>query len=108
MKALRVGIVGCGRMGRERASACATLGHHVALVHDADPARALELQMSCPASQLAGTFLEEEWRTLDAVFLCTPPAGREQFVRSFLRIRVPFFVEKPVGVSADGGEPIVL
>lgn len=106
MKPLRVGVIGCGRMGRERALAVIALGHQVAWLHDANLAFALELAAAVPGARVAARLRDDDWQTLDAVFLCTPPAFRTEFLHAFLRARVPFFVEKPIGVTAEGGGPI--
>jgi len=102
MKPLRVGVIGCGRMGKERALAALALGHQVAWLHDANLAYALELSTAVPGSRVAPRLHDDDWQTLDAVFLCTPPAARIEFLHAFLRARVPFFVEKPISVTADG------
>ena len=106
MKPMRVGIVGCGRMGKERARCASALGAAVALVHDADPERAAELAVAQPGCIVTANALAVVRARLDAVFICTPPSSRGPVEMEAIARGVPFFVEKPVGVSAQQVAPI--
>jgi myo-inositol 2-dehydrogenase / D-chiro-inositol 1-dehydrogenase len=96
---VRVGVIGCGRMGKERARCAAASGALIAFVADAD---------ATPAEQLAAEHTsaralrpqEVDWSTVEAVFICTPPAVRQGLAEPALRAGVAVFVEKPIGLSA--------
>src|SRR5262249_50112984 len=45
-------------------------------------------------------------RSLDALFVCTPPGLRDP-VETAIRAGVPVFVEKPLGLAADQCVPLV-
>ena len=75
MEQLRVGIIGCGRMGSERAAAVQKLGARIGWFCDPIRARAEEL-----ASRFGGTATARsedlDWHSLDGVFVCIPPSFR--------------------------------
>ncbi len=100
---MRIGIVGCGRMGIERARSSAACGAQVVAVWDEDRVRAESLAAQhngCAVTQ--GLFASG----LDAVFVCTPPSSRGSVELEAIKRRVPFFVEKPIAVTARQAEPI--
>jgi len=106
MSELRVAIVGCGRMGRERATAATHVGARVVEVCDTDAQRAMELAAvlpGCCARQDAGAL---SWPELDAVFVCSPPYTRGPVECAAIEREVPVFMEKPVGLSAAHCLPI--
>lgn len=98
MPELNVAVLGCGRMGRERARCVRALGARVSAFFDPDKERGTALAQEYGAIAVAS---QEElpWSRLDAVFFCTPPNCREQQAMAALREGVPFFAEKPVGLS---------
>jgi predicted dehydrogenase len=76
MSPLWVAIVGCWRMGREHARACAALGAEIAMLVDHDSHRAAALVALYPGSVAEVPPNPRDWRTLDAAFVCTPPGCR--------------------------------
>jgi myo-inositol 2-dehydrogenase / D-chiro-inositol 1-dehydrogenase len=98
MRELKIGICGCGRMGRERARCLAALGASVQVVFDSDAERATALAHQCGAK--AAPIDTECLQRLDAIFVCVPPGCRGGIERQCARSRIALFVEKPVGVSA--------
>jgi myo-inositol 2-dehydrogenase/D-chiro-inositol 1-dehydrogenase len=97
----RVAVVGCGRMGHERARAAAAAGADAILLFDENRSRAESLAAECagarsPASMTA--LLDEK---PDAIFICTPPFCRGPLENRAIELGIPFFVEKPIGVSAQ-------
>jgi len=97
---MRVAVVGCGRMGRERAKAASVLGVDAILLFDEDHSRAQSLAAECarasPVTDLA-TLLDGK---PDAIFICTPPFCRGPLENLAIDLGIPLFVEKPIGVSA--------
>jgi predicted dehydrogenase len=103
---LRIAIIGCGKMGREHARAVQILGARVVTVCDpiADTARALAAEHAgCTAIADVAAI---DWRAIDAIFICTPPSARGPLELAAIEAGVPFFVEKPIGISADQVAPI--
>jgi myo-inositol 2-dehydrogenase/D-chiro-inositol 1-dehydrogenase len=101
MYPLRVAVIGCGRMGGEHARASALLGASVSLLCDSEVSRAEALANKYPGSAVLKGWQEIEWASIDAVFICTPPSCRGPVELAAVRAGVPFFMEKPVGVSAE-------
>jgi myo-inositol 2-dehydrogenase / D-chiro-inositol 1-dehydrogenase len=97
---LRIAIVGCGRMGTERARAAHSLGARVAAMCDVDVARAQTLAQEFAGCRAIGDVAQLDWSAIDAVFVCTPPVARGPVERQALEVGVPLFVEKPIGRSA--------
>jgi len=102
---LRVAIVGCGRMGRERATAATALGARVVALCDPDPARVSGLASRFPGALVRDDAVDLDWLSVDAIFVCTPPFARGLVEAAALAAGVPVFVEKPVGVTACQLEP---
>jgi myo-inositol 2-dehydrogenase / D-chiro-inositol 1-dehydrogenase len=97
---MRIAVVGCGRMGRERARAAAALGVDAILLFDEDRSRAESLATDCararPLADVTALLDEQP----NAVFICTPPCCRGPLEIRASDLGIPFFVEKPIGVSA--------
>lgn len=98
MPDLNVAILGCGRMGRERARCVTALGAAITAVYDPDAERASAL-----AAQFGGMPVTSEseipWHSLGAVFFCTPPQCRDAQALAAIAAGVAFLAEKPVGLS---------
>lgn len=98
---MRVAVVGCGRMGAERANQAAQAGANVAYCADTDQERAAAL-----AARFAATPLSDarsiRWRDIQAVFVCTPPSLRA-IALDAVAAGVAVFVEKPVGLTMHDG-----
>lgn len=99
MSELRVGIVGCGRMGRERARCVRELNARLQFAFDVDLVRAREV-----AAEYGATALDHPEQCfeadVDAMFVCIAPGHRGQIEMACIDHRIPFMVEKPIGVSA--------
>jgi len=98
---MQIGIIGCGRMGNERARATVALGHQVAIVYDLDSSKAAALADAYPGTKVLRLAAEIPWDGLDAVFICTPPSFRIDYELAAIEARLPFFVEKPIAVHAS-------
>jgi myo-inositol 2-dehydrogenase / D-chiro-inositol 1-dehydrogenase len=107
MKANRIGIIGCGRAGREHARASTLLGARVALLCDRDISRAGILAGEYPGSVVLEDFRSIDWSSIDAVFVCTPPASRGPAELAAVHAGIPVMMEKPVGLSAEGCRPLL-
>ena len=107
MKANRIGIIGCGRAGREHARASTLLGARVALLCDPDISRAKTLAGEYPGSVVLDDFRNIDWSSIDAVFVCTPPAARGPAELAAVRAGIPIMLEKPVGLSAERCRPLL-
>lgn len=95
MRRLRVAVIGCGRMGRERLRAARAWGAEIAGVCDVDPLRARE----AGAPLLTGP-IELLKSGCDAVFVCTPPSQRGPYALAAIQEGAALFVEKPIGPSS--------
>ena len=95
-----VGVIGCGRMGRERARCAAASGCKVSIVFDpdSDRARTLASEFDAISASSARNCLETP---LDAVFICVPPGYRGSIETDCAALRVPLLTEKPAGLSAE-------
>lgn len=98
--ALRVAIVGCGRMGVQHARSASALGHRVVVACDVDGTRAAALAASHPACEVAMDPANIRWSEVDAAFVCTPPFARGPVEVFAAESGVPVFLEKPIGLRA--------
>jgi myo-inositol 2-dehydrogenase / D-chiro-inositol 1-dehydrogenase len=98
---LRVAIVGCGRMGTQRARAARALGAEVVLVdRNRNQAEQLAAEFS-PAARVFSADDDLDLDGVDAVFVCTPAAQRGPVELAAAAANVPVFVEKPVALSGE-------
>ncbi len=107
--ALRVGIVGMGKMGLLHASLLSTLP-------EVEVPAASEPQFSIrrfggkmlPGIHFVRTVAELRGEGLDAVYVTVPPRSHASLIRTVLeeRIAAHVFVEKPLASSAQEGEEI--
>jgi predicted dehydrogenase len=104
---MRVAVVGCGRMGRERAKAAALFGVEAVLLFDESQQRAASLASECAPSLHVTDVPALIREKPDAIFICTPPFCRGPIENRAIELGIPFFVEKPIGVSAHQIRPIL-
>ena len=98
---IRVAILGCGRMGRQRARAALSLGGRVVALCDPDLPRAHEVAALAPGSRVLPDWRDLDLASIDGVFVCTPPNARGEVEVRALEAGVAVFVEKPIGLSAS-------
>lgn len=101
---MRIGIVGCGRMGQRRARAAR--GHDIVAVADADTGRAAQLAAEFGATAVG------DWRAvvgaeLDAVFVATPHDALAPIALAAIEAGKHVFVEKPGARSAAELAPVM-
>lgn len=100
---LRVAIIGCGRMGTERANRAVEAGASIIAVAEEDAERGRSFASSRPGSAWVGKADALPWNELDAAFLCTPPSERSAAIDRAIRSSTALFMEKPVGLNAREG-----
>ena len=97
---LRIGLVGCGNMGRKHATNCSSIeGVLVVVVVDTDATKAASLGQRVTADAYNG--IEEMFAevSLDAVIVATPPRIRGEIVQLATANRLAPFVEKPIALE---------
>lgn len=96
MSALRVGVVGAGTIGRTHLKAYRDAGATPVAVTDTDPAaaEAAAADFDLTTYPDAATMFSEA--DLDAVSICTPPAGHVDAAVLALRAGIPVLCEKPM------------
>ncbi len=97
---MRVAVVGCGRMGKERARAAISFGVSTLYLLDEDAQRAESLATEHPGARCLRQTGDLFAQNLDALFICVPPYCRGRLETQAIEAGIPFFVEKPVGVAA--------
>ena len=103
MSPLNISIIGCGRMGRERARSIHALGHRIKYVFDTDSDRAKDF-----ASEYKAQMVPDARACLDRVeslFLCTPPGLRNGLDVAAISCGIPVYVEKPIAISLEQAAP---
>ena len=98
---IAVGIVGCGRMGGERARRLLQLGVAVTVLVDESLERANLLAAQIPGAVVARSIDEVDLAGLAALFICTPPGARRDAVAAAARHRIALFVEKPIATTIE-------
>lgn len=97
---MRVGIIGCGNMGRKHTSSCYRMeGVSVAAVVDVDVAKAASLGAEAEVPVYDSIDLMLANATIDAVIVATPPSVRREIVKAAATNRKATFVEKPIALD---------
>lgn len=109
MRRLRIGVWGCGRIGRLHAQNAASSAGRAELVAVADPIRKLAQAV---AGRLGARMYDSPARMLkkeklDGVVIATPtPLHREHVVLA-CEARVPMILEKPIAMTLGEADKIV-
>ena len=96
--ALRLGLAGAGRWGRNYIRTIASLGDvHLAGVASRNP--------QTPALVPPGCRIFSDWQglvdaSLDAIIVATPPASHAEIARAAILKGIPVLIEKPLALSA--------
>jgi len=102
---LRIGIVGCGLIGKKRAEAARRLGHAVALVCDPDPGRA-EALAKVSGAAVAADPAKLAAAPLDLVIVATPHDALAPLAGRMLEAGKHVLIEKPGGRHARELAPL--
>lgn len=103
---LRVGLIGCGRIGRIHLAGYQKTGVTIAAVADVNPEAAQKLasELGCAAYTSVETMLAEA--RLDAVSVATPPAMHRECTVAAARAGVPALCEKPLAESLASAQAL--
>ena len=105
MPSLHIGIVGCGLIGRKRAEAARRLGHTVAIVCDADQARA-ETLAKTHGAEPSSDFATLASAPVDLVVVATPHDALCPVAARMIAGGKHVLVEKPGGRYAREVAPL--
>ena len=97
---LRIGIVGCGLIGRRRAAVAKAAGDQVIAVADLDQARAAQVAQECGAESTCGWQRLVERQDLDAVVVSTVNGALAAITTAALDQGKHVLCEKPLGRNA--------
>lgn len=96
---LKVGLLGCGGIGKIHAEALAAIGRPLHAVADADPKRAEGFGKASGARALPG--LPALMNECDAILVCTPPGTRADQVSAAAGAGKHVFAEKPLCLTLE-------
>ena len=105
---MRVGIIGCGLIGKKRTDAVLAAGDEVVFVSDIDSDRANALSAKCEGSHVA-----DDWRAalgrddVDMIVVATSHNSLAGITQSALQAELHVLVEKPAACNRGELEPVV-
>jgi myo-inositol 2-dehydrogenase/D-chiro-inositol 1-dehydrogenase len=102
MRTLNVGIIGWGRMGKIRAEATKNCGHQLTAVLDTDGQRLAEIKEQLPKAQTCTNLEDLPVDNIEVIFICSPPCFHLSHIAFAIEHHLPFLIEKPLSVNADG------
>ncbi len=100
LQELRVGLVGCGRMGSVHADSVRAAGASLISVHDTDSAAAEEVARAHDA-RVSATATETIEAPVDAVVIASATESHADLVRAAAEAGVAVFVEKPGALNDE-------
>lgn len=99
---MRIGIIGCGKIGEAHAEAATEAGLQVATLADIDLAQAQtladEVVDATPTDDLDAVLADS---LLDAVYICVPNRWHKELAIAGLNAGKDVFLEKPMGLNAQ-------
>ena len=99
-RVLRIGVVGCGNMGRKHATNCSLMkGVSVVAVADTDVTKAAALGAQVKAAVYDSVEMMLANVPVDAVIVATPPGVRWEIVKAATSNGQAPFVEKPIALN---------
>lgn len=106
MEALRVAVIGVGRLGQAHARVYAEMpGVTLAGVYDIDTARAQEVAERCSTSPLP--HLDAACDAADAVSIVVPTTGHYEVAAQTLKHGLHTFIEKPITTSLQDADTLI-
>ena len=106
-KTLRIGIIGCGGIARFHVRSYSQLDDvQITQVYDVIPASAQKMADEVGAKAAASLEALIESGEVDAVSLCTPPAGKVPIVKALLDAGIAILSEKPLAINVDEAQQI--
>ncbi len=109
MEPLRVGVIGSGYWGPNLARNFAELPNsRLVAVADLDEARLASMQSRHPGIYVTKRYQDLFACNLDAVVVATPPATHYAIVQDCLRHNLHVLVEKPLTLSSQHAEELIL
>lgn len=104
--ALRIGVVGCGAMGRHHLRTLSGMpGCRIVAVCDTDRARATEAAEACGAEIVASP--REMSGMVDAATVAVPTASHREVTEPLLAAGVDVLVEKPLAASLEDADALI-
>jgi len=99
---LKIGIIGTGWFSKVHADLLATMEDvKVQAVCGSSKEKGEEMAQAYGAAGYGDTTEMLDAETLDAVYICVPPHSHGAIERTIIRRGIPFFIEKPLGVSTE-------
>ncbi len=97
---VRLGFIGLGRIAQAHMSALSSLENaRIVSVYDIDTARAHEVARTLHAKAFEHADDVIDPSRIDALFVCSPPFGRNHVEEAAARKGIHIFVEKPLGLD---------
>ncbi|KGE20301.1 Gfo/Idh/MocA family protein [Paenibacillus wynnii] len=99
---LKIGIIGTGWFSKVHADLLAAMDEvQVQAVCGSSKEKGEEMANQYGAAGYGDTTEMLDAENLDAVYICVPPHSHGAIERSIIRRGIPFFIEKPLGVSTE-------
>lgn len=99
---MRIGFVGTGSFAERHAASLRKLGAEVVACASTNAEKARQFATAHGATVFAEPLAMIQRRHLDALYIAVPPFAHDGVVElAAARERIPFFVEKPVGLNLD-------
>lgn len=96
---MNIAIIGTGMIAGYHAKAIQAHGDTLKLVISKHPDHAESFAENFRIPKAKERIEEEDWKNLQAVFVCTPPESHLEYVRKALEHQIPVFCEKPLALD---------
>ncbi|MFN8456748.1 MAG: Gfo/Idh/MocA family oxidoreductase [Anaerolineae bacterium] len=95
-------LLGAGSIGVRHIKNLIGMGHHISLVYDPNPMKAVEIRQLIPTSRVTSEEAEALATPCDAILICSPTADHLRQVEAALKNGRDIFVEKPLSHTLTG------